>query len=717
MQMFSVVFSHERTTFSVRAGLRDAFSISFEATALQGVETAITPYPVILILTMNIAWMHGRRIGYCLPVRPRGCVPMLLLVAILLSVSNVAAAHGREGYCSIESRLMSAKFYRCPEIQSNKIVGTHLVTDCLEECPGFRSTDTDHGICFKRQLFNFHNTNEDDYVNHYHHLWRDLWGALLWITVASFATAGGVSGGGIYVVLGVLVLSFAPKQASGLAQASNFGAGLGALFLNLKNRYPKTNIRNEPGEKQANGKFLHPKDDETVYYEKGGRRKRYTGKYYTRPLVNYDLALFLAPLIMGGAVLGVIVQLVLPNWLYLLIAAVVMTFTTYKTVLKYHCLHKQEVLKRSRHIPREIEILGADVVTADQTEDTSQDANDIQEVDAEFAKSPKDTHGIQTFCPRLEDEACRTPYETNELARDTPPVESNAILPGSELRSDVENVLTVLPPNDSKKPVTMLDDRSLLSGLTKTVIDKEFVLRDQYLAEDMEQIPCRKIRALFLLWVGLAVFTLLDGGRGTGWSGLDLSCGTALHGVMIGCKFGWLFGFSFFHGRKLLLHQKERIAVSYPFLPEDIMWDAPSLRNCGILTFCAGVVAGLIGSGGGTLLGPLLLYRGIHPRVTSATTATLIVLTSSSIAIKVVAAGVIHWSYALFLFTLCFVGSMTGKHLIDGYVQKTGRPSILVLILAILVALVTVGVITIIFLDISANSWCLEGFSDFCMAA
>ena len=52
------------------------------------------------------------------------------------------------------------------------------------------------------------------------------------------------------------------------------------------------------------------------------------------------------------------------------------------------------------------------------------------------------------------------------------------------------------------------------------------------------------------------------------------------------------------------------------------------------------------------VLGPLMLVMGIHPRVSSATTATMIVLTSSTVAVLYVTAGLVPWEYALTFFCI-----------------------------------------------------------------
>mmetsp|Transcript_22619 Transcript_22619/g.26810 ORF Transcript_22619/g.26810 Transcript_22619/m.26810 type:complete len:127 (+) Transcript_22619:2-382(+) len=105
---------------------------------------------------------------------------------------------------------------------------------------------------------------------------------------------------------------------------------------------------------------------------------------------------------------------------------------------------------------------------------------------------------------------------------------------------------------------------------------------------------------------------------------------------------------------------------------------------------------------------------GVHPRVSSATTATMIVLTSSSVAIMFVTSGLIPWEYAVFYFCVCISGAYVGKKYIDSYVKKTGMASILIGILATIIGLATVGCFIIVLLNLSKNDWCFDGFKAFC---
>jgi len=538
---------------------------------------------------------------------------VLLLLHIVSLVLPVAQASGDK--CA-----SSSSFY-CPNC------GGQEVSDCLD-CDGYLSTDFSHEICFARKLFQPKNTDESDPDNHYHFLWHDLAGTIVWFCVAGVATACGVGGGGIYVPLGNLLLQFAPKPASGLSQASIFGASLGGILLNARFHHPIDKIRHDaPAPPQEEGQLGHQIEMSTAQedaYTNAG------GIFYTRPLINFDMALFLSPMEMAGAVLGVLIQKILPNWLYLLLAALVLGMTAKKTYAKYQSSAAKETKAREA-------------------------ANAAKE------KTQEDAVLSESAVPL--DRADMVTEET-----------------GSSRDSQHQGSLG---------------------------------LRIKYLEEDMVQFPRDKIIGLVVLWIGLFAITLMKGGKGVD-SIVGITCEHTVYGLLIAIQFLWLLGFSVVFGYKAYKNQAKRVDVDYPFLPGDPVWDISSLKTYGAFTFFAGIVAGLIGIGGGMVLGPLMLIMGVDPRVSTATTATMIVLTSSSVAVMYVTSGLVPWSYAVFFFGICLLGAYVGKSKIDGYVKKTGKASLLILILAIIIAVATVGCLVIMVTKLSGQDWCFDGFNDYC---
>lgn len=480
-------------------------------------------------------------------------------------------------------------------------------------------------------------------------------GTIVWFLTAGIATACGVGGGGIYVPMGILLLRFPPKPASGLSQASIFGASLGGILVNIRKRHPDEHIRDTkgtPSESQP-GKIMSYEKGKGPMEIEGDRQKYLDGgdgkrKFYTRPVIDYDMALFLAPMEMAGAVLGVIIQRVFPNWLFLCFAAVVLGFTAYKTFKKFFAAYAKDKAAKEERI-----------------ELTRRESQKILESQKKL-ESQKES-GV-----------------------------SGEGGDASEAVNDVEE-------NGGTKEETVEEHDD----------PKELEQRRKFLEDDSRQYPFEKISYLVLLWIGLTVITFLKGGKGVD-SVIGITCQDAGFYVLVAAQFLWTMGFAAFFGWKNVKNVNQRVAVNYPFNETDVLWDFKKLQFYSFFTFVAGIVAGLIGIGGGMVLGPLMIVMGVNPRVSTATTATMILLTSSSVAVMFVMSGLVPWQYAVYFFCVCLLGAYIGKTRIDAYVKKTGMGSILVGILATIIALATIGCIIILFLNLAKVNWCVDGFKAFC---
>lgn len=58
---------------------------------------------------------------------------------------------------------------------------------------------------------------------------------------------------------------------------------------------------------------------------------------------------------------------------------------------------------------------------------------------------------------------------------------------------------------------------------------------------------------------------------------------------------------------------------------------------------------------------------------------------------------------------------LSEKKYIDAYVKKTGMASVLIGILAAIIALATVGCFVIVILNLNKADWCFDGFKPFCV--
>lgn len=108
------------------------------------------------------------------------------------------------------------------------------------------------------------------------------------------------------------------------------------------------------------------------------------------------------------------------------------------------------------------------------------------------------------------------------------------------------------------------------------------------------------------------------------------------------------------------------------------------VRLC--LTACkvalAGVVAGILGIGGGMIMAPMLLESGVHPLSTSATSNILVFMCSSSATLAFLLDGRVNVQYSEVYCAVCGAASLIGLTVMGKLVAKSGRPSIVVLMLA-----------------------------------
>ena len=130
----------------------------------------------------------------------------MIVLAALVSFADSSSSQQQQGALSSTCQAHqeeSQSQYTCPNC------GGLQVDDCLSSCDGYTYGDSSHHICIRRVLLSRYNTNTTDYAHHYHYLWNDLLGMLVWFVTAAIAISAGVGGGGIYVPLGILLFQFA----------------------------------------------------------------------------------------------------------------------------------------------------------------------------------------------------------------------------------------------------------------------------------------------------------------------------------------------------------------------------------------------------------------------------------------------------------------------------------------------------------------------------
>ncbi|KAL2346902.1 hypothetical protein Fmac_000902 [Flemingia macrophylla] len=163
----------------------------------------------------------------------------------------------------------------------------------------------------------------------YHHVWPDMefgWqivvGTFVGFCGAAFGSVGGVGGGGIFVPMLSLIVGFDAKSSTAISKCMIMGAAVSTVYYNLKLRHPTLNM----------------------------------------PIIDYDLALLIQPMLMLGISIGVAFNVVFPDWIVTILLIVLFIGTSTKAFFKgVETWKKETIMKKEIARRQEINGSGAEV--------------------------------------------------------------------------------------------------------------------------------------------------------------------------------------------------------------------------------------------------------------------------------------------------------------------------------------------------------------------
>ncbi|KAL0336960.1 UNVERIFIED_CONTAM: Sulfite exporter TauE/SafE family protein 4 [Sesamum calycinum] len=169
---------------------------------------------------------------------------------------------------------------------------------------------------------------------------------------------------------------------------------------------------------------------------------------------------------------------------------------------------------------------------------------------------------------------------------------------------------------------------------------------------------------------------------------------------------------------KLYKESKKRRMAGNPELicEAAIEWTAANLAFCALCGVVGGTVGGLLGSGGGFVLGPLLLEIGVIPQVASATATFVMMFSSSLSVVEFYLLKRFPIPYALYMMGVSILAGFWGQFLVRKLITILKRASIIVFILSgvIFASAVTMGIVGIEKSIDMINKHEFMGFLDFC---
>ncbi|CAO2830298.1 unnamed protein product [Amaranthus hypochondriacus] len=149
-----------------------------------------------------------------------------------------------------------------------------------------------------------------------------------------------------------------------------------------------------------------------------------------------------------------------------------------------------------------------------------------------------------------------------------------------------------------------------------------------------------------------------------------------------------IIGFSVAMYQAVCLYKGRRAITSSS--NETTYWTVSKLLLYFITGIVAGVIGGMLGIGGGTILTPLFLELGIHPQVASATSAFTMLFSSSMSVVQYYILKRFPVPYAVYLYCVAVIAAFTGQDVVRRIISVLGRTSIIIFILAFTIAFSTI---------------------------
>ncbi|KAF5823871.1 putative transmembrane protein TauE [Helianthus annuus] len=142
--------------------------------------------------------------------------------------------------------------------------------------------------------------------------WKIILGSFIGFCGAAFGSVGGVGGGGIFVPMLTLIIGFDAKSATAMSKCMIMGAAASTVYYNLKLRHPTLDM----------------------------------------PIIDYDLALLIQPMLMLGISLGVAFNVIFADWMVTVLLIILFIGTSSKAFFrgvetwKKETIMKKEAAKR-----------------------------------------------------------------------------------------------------------------------------------------------------------------------------------------------------------------------------------------------------------------------------------------------------------------------------------------------------------------------------------
>jgi len=400
-------------------------------------------------------------------------------------------------------------------------------------------------------------------------------------------------------------------------------------------------------------------------------------------------------MLLVGTIIGVLLNVMFPDILILILSDIVIVYATWRTARKGVRIWKKETANK-----REAEQIEAQKEQHDLEMQRSPDSKTaMNSMSGSSTTSGSEGGGVPNGSGRVDSglsgDGADNGTNGATTATSTPPPKGSTHehIPTASNQQDIEALSDgALSSGGTKSTSTLSKDavrRKLSEGCGVTeqeMTDDNIAYAQAFIAKESEL--WRPIGIICIVWLAVVSFAILKKEEIT-----SVTLCSGLYWLFTFLPIPIMAGVSYYMTKQEYDFYNLKVEKKCWVPAEgDIKLDGSFVRilKYPAIASIAGVLAGLLGIGGGMVVSPLFIELGVLPMVAAATSAMAVMITSSAAMLQFLLLGYLQLDYSLAFMTVGMLGGFFGQTGVGVAVKRWGRTSIVVFAVAIIMALAVI---------------------------
>ena len=382
--------------------------------------------------------------------------------------------------------------------------------------------------------------------------------------------------------------------------------------------------------------------------------------------INYDVAIIFSPSMLVGAKVGAILNKILPTSLLLIFLVILICYTTRKTYYNILKARAKEAKLDEKEKERFLENINENNNNNKNEnllsgEETNTNNNNIADFNTNTNTNNKLTSSINS---QENEETKQDRFEFSGL---------NNKNENDDLINEKQGVYT-----EEELKILHEDDNPLHWDAILYVLFLELIVIIDQLIEGSNRVPS---------FIGIKKCSIIY------WFVFLLYVGVMLYFIKYSIQRVYNH-----------INLKKKIIPNYS--SEVIQNVENNIKYVVGISIIAGIVSSSLGIGGGMITNPAFASLGMDPKESSSTSNFLIIVTAIAATFMFILSGQLEINYSICLGTFCTIAAFIGSFYILKYINKTGRSSVLLVIMEyFLIASLFIAIYKLFTIDLGETSF------------